>query len=352
MRALVFRGEGAVDHTTVEDPELVAEGDAIVELEAAGLCGSDLHPYLGREPARGGVVPGHEGVGRVVATGSAVTLHSVGDRVVIPFTTSCDVCRACRADLSSRCERGSLFGWGDPDVPSSPALPGMQAQLVRVPLADTTLFRIGETLSIEAALLLSDNLPTGWYAAKRADVAPGRPLTILGAGSVGICAAAAAMHFGVDPSHIIVIDPVDERRRIVESALGVRVLDPAHDDLGKIEDTTSIVDAAGSNSSQALAVHLAGPGATVSMIAVQTEPVFGFSPIDLYDGNLTVRSGRAPVRSLLPEVTTAIRAGTLVDPSQAIFTHCRVPLSEGGAMYRRFADRSDGVLKAWFDPAG
>jgi threonine dehydrogenase-like Zn-dependent dehydrogenase len=181
MRALVFDGPGSISYRAdLANPQLLDDRDAIVVLDGAGLCGSDLHPYLGREPARAGVIPGHEAVGSVVATGSGVVHIRPGDRVIIPFTASCGVCRPCMSGLSSRCDQAVLFGWGHPDRTEVAALQGMQAQSVRVPMADSTLVRIPDSVTIPQAILLADNLPTGWHAVRRSDVSRGETLSSWG----------------------------------------------------------------------------------------------------------------------------------------------------------------------------
>ncbi len=348
MRALVFDGPGSISYRTdLADPQLEDERDAVVVLDGTGLCGSDLHPYLGREPARAGVIPGHEAVGSVVATGSGVVRVRTGDRVIIPFTASCGDCNPCTSGLSSRCDQAVLFGWGHPDRPEVPALQGMQAQAVRVPMADSTLVRIPDTVSIPQALLLADNLPTGWHAVRRADVSTGETLIVLGGGSVGLCAIVAAMQQGID--RVLAIDPV-ESRRAAAARLGARAIAPDDPELDRLAPVGSVIDAAGTAAAQRLAVALCRPGATLALIAVQTEQTFGFTPVEAYDRNLTIRAGRAPVRSLLDELMPLVATGDLTTPEQVVFTHEGLPLKDGPDAYRRFADRSNGMIKAWFDP--
>lgn len=185
----MFEGPGRIAHVG-DHPDPVPEGpgDAIVEVAMAGLCGSDLHPYLGAEPARTGVVPGHEAVGCVVGVGAAVTQVAVGDRVIVPFSVSCGTCRPCREGLSSRCEGARLLGWGDP-APGGVALDGAQARLVRVPLADGSLVAVPDDVADPAALLLCDNLPTGST----------RPAGAGSARAASIIAVQTAPAFGIDP---------------------------------------------------------------------------------------------------------------------------------------------------------
>ena len=136
MRALTWRGVRDIRHEDVPDPALRNDGDAIVRVERAGLCGSDLHVYHGRELGLDvGTVMGHELVGRVVDAGPSVRRHAIGSRVVAPFRTCCGTCFFCRRGLSARCPEGQLFGW----VQGGAGLHGAQAELVRVPHADASL---------------------------------------------------------------------------------------------------------------------------------------------------------------------------------------------------------------------
>jgi alcohol dehydrogenase len=352
VRGLRFAGPGRIEVADdLPEPRLEAATDAIVTVRASGLCGSDLHPYLGREPARAGVVPGHEAVGEVLDVGDEVTTVRPGDRVLVPFTTSCRTCGPCRRGLTARCERGQLFGWGDPDRPTSPALHGAQAERVRVPLADGTLVAVPADLDDLDAVLLTDNLPTGWTAVHRAEVAAGSPLAVVGLGSVGLCTVWAAQLAGADP--IIAVDPVPTRReraarRGVTAVHPDEVGDAAHDLVP--EGLLAAVEAAGSASAQALAASLLAPGGVLSLISVQTGDRFGFRPSEAYDRNLTVRAGRASARAVLDELLPHLHASRWPLPTADLVTHPTVPLEDGPATYRRFAEHDDGLVKAVFRP--
>ena len=152
MRALVYRGVESLACETVPDPAIEAPGDAVVRVEAAGVCGSDLHVWHGRETPDAGTVMGHELAGEVVEVGPGVQGLARGDRVAAPFTTSCGDCFYCRTGLTARCERGELFGW----VEGGRGLHGAQAEYVRVPLAATTLVRVPEGVPAALALLAGD----------------------------------------------------------------------------------------------------------------------------------------------------------------------------------------------------
>lgn len=340
MRGLVFDGPGAIRYADdLADPSIDDPNDAIVDVQLAGLCGSDLHPYEAREPCAAGVVPGHEAMGLVSAVGSQVTLFRPGDRVIVPFTVSCGSCDRCLTALSSRCRSSRLFGWGDP-AGEPPPLHGCQAERVRVPLADGTLVRLPDTIDDVTALLLSDNFPTAWYAVGRTDWTSGA-LAIIGLGAVGLCAVAAAQAMGVD--EIVGVDPIPERRQAAEG-MGAATAAP-----DEIEGTfAAVVEAAGPTAAQHLAASIAAPGATISIIAVQTAPAFGIDPVAAYDRNLTIRTGRAPVRSSLDRILDDVAAGTIAVPTESIVTHPDRPLESGPDLYRAFAAREEGFVKATF----
>ena len=139
MQALTFGGKEIIEYSIVKDPELLHPTDAIVKITMAGICGSDLHVYHGRETGLDhGTVMGHEFTGIVEEAGSDVKKFKKGARVLSPFTTSCGECFYCRIGLTCRCEKGNLFGW----VQKGHGLHGAQAGYIRVPMADSTLVAI------------------------------------------------------------------------------------------------------------------------------------------------------------------------------------------------------------------
>lgn len=346
VRGLVLEATGRIAfREDIAEPDLLDPRDAVVAVTAAGLCGSDLHPYEGREAVRFGVVQGHEIVGEVLSVGSAVTAFKRGDRVLASFTTSCGLCDFCRRGLSARCVSGELFGYGPPDG-ARPPLQGGQAERVRVPLADSTLVAVPPAVTDAEAVLLTDNLPTAWYAAQRADITPGASVAVVGLGSVGLLALAAARSAGA--GSVVAVDPVEDRRRRA-AALGATTVDP--EAAAKMEGQfDAVVEAAGTAPAQRLAFSLLRPGGVLSLISVQTAEHFAFTPVHAYDANATIRAGRAPVRSVLEDLLPRIAAGELRIPVETVVTHPAVPLEEGPGTYRRFAAREAGLVKAYFDP--
>jgi threonine dehydrogenase-like Zn-dependent dehydrogenase len=238
-----------------------------------------------------------------------------------------------------------LFGYGPPDG-SRPPLHGGQAQRVRVPLANTTLMPVPTGVTDETAVLLTDNFPTAVAAVQRADVAAGDSVAVVGLGTVGLCAVAAA--YGAGAAGVLAVDPVADRRRRA-GGLGATPVSP--DEVAAAhEGYRCVIEAAGTPAAQRLAFDLLRPGGVLSVIAVQTTQAFGFSPVEAYDANLTLRVGRAPVRSLLDALVDDVAAGRLEVPTSTVVTHPGTPLEEGPALYARFAAREPGLVKAVFAP--
>jgi len=350
MRAVTFTGLRAVDVVDRPSPELVDPSDAIVEVELAGICGSDLHPYEGRE--RGldlGTTMGHELTGRVVAVGDEVVTLAPGDAVMSPFSTSCGVCPSCRRGLSARCSRGALLGW----IERGRGLEGAQAERVRIPLADGTLVHRPPDLSPTEALLLGDVVATGFFATERAGVNAESRVAVVGLGAVGLAAVLAARHAGA--ALVLGYDAVASRLELAAS-FGATVV-PIADDAGRprpIADLAAaarrgtgegvdvVVEAVGSPDATRLAVSLLRPGGHLSIAGVHAEPAFDLSPTLAYDLNVTLSLGRCPARSRLEALSAVQRSARL--PLERLVTH-RVPLDAAPDAYRMFAERRDGCIK-------
>jgi threonine dehydrogenase-like Zn-dependent dehydrogenase len=345
VRALTFRGIQDIRYEDVPDPRIEAPGDALVRIECAGLCGSDLHVYHGRETGIDpGTVMGHEFVGRVVETGpDAAALD--GRRVVAPFTTACGRCFYCLRGLSARCTAGALFGW----VQEGAGLQGGQAEFVRVPLAASTLVAIDDDLPARSALLLADVLPTGWHVARMGEVGPDSVVVVLGCGPIGLAAVVSAVE--LKARRVFAIDAVAERLALAER-FGAEPLHRDSDSAGVVRDATegrgadAVLEAIGSEAAGRLAFDLVRPGGVVSIVGVHHESRFAFSPVEAYDRNLTLRIGRCPARSLMEELRGFL---TRREDVGAIVTH-ELPLAEGAEAYRRFDLKQDGCIKVAFTP--
>ena len=343
MRALTFRGIHDIRYESVPDPRIEGPGDAIVQVERAGLCGSDLHVYHGREAGIDpGTVMGHEFVGRVAETGpDAFAL--AGRRVVAPFTSACGHCFYCLRGLSARCPSGALFGW----VQDGAGLEGGQAEFVRVPLAASTLVPIDDDLPAAIALLLADVLPTGWHAARMGEVGPDSVVVVLGCGPIGLAAVASAVE--QKARRVFAVDGVAERLALAQR-FGAEPLQRDSDLAGVVRDATegrgadAVLEAIGSEAAGRLAFDLVRPGGIVSIVGVHHESRFAFSPVEAYDRNLTLRIGRCPARSLMEELRGLL---TRRKDLGAIVTH-ELRLAGGTEAYRRFDLKEDGCIKVAF----
>lgn len=342
MRALTFVDIARVVCDEVADAKIEDPRDVLVQVERTAICGSDLHVYRGGE--RGldvGTVLGHEFQGRVLERGADVTCFEVGDSVCAPFTTSCGHCRACRRGLTSRCIHGQLFGW----VQDGHGLHGAQAELVRVPLADSTLVTIPAGVDEELAVLAGDVFATGSYCAERAGVGPGHLIVVIGCGPVGLCAILAALARGAE--QVLAVDSVAERLALAE-AFGAQALEPAAAmaavrRASEGEGADAVLECVGSPEATRAAFELLRPGGTLSAVGVHTEAQLAFSPGEAYDKNLSYVAGRCPARQGLAE--RLVNLQRCPQDLRKLFSH-RLPLSEGPEAYRLFDAKLDGCTKA------
>ena len=345
MKGVCFKSVGEVDTLEMVDPEIQQPTDAILKVTMAGLCGSDLHLFHGREVGVDqGTVMGHEVVGEVVAVGSDVNKLKVGDVAFAPFTTSCGNCFYCQSGLTARCIHGQLFGWREQDQ----GLHGCQSEFVRVPLADGTLKKKPAGLSNVSALLLADNFSTGFFCAEMADISPEKTCVVIGCGTVGLLSIIAAKHLGAEK--LYAIDPVPNRRKEAE-ALGALPLTPENA-VAAIEDATdqrgadSVMELVGNPAAQQLAYRVMRPGGTMSVVGCHCTPNFAFSPIDAFDKNLTYRTGRCPARHYMDKLTDRVASGEFEIDS--FVTH-HFSVDESVRAYDVFSNRKDGCVKAVFE---
>ena len=348
MQALTFGGVETILHHRVDDPHILNADDAIVKISLAGICGSDLHVYHGRETGLDhGTVIGHELVGTIVETGKAVKNFHIGSRVLSPFTTSCGECFYCRIGLTCRCEKGSLYGW----VHNGYGLHGAQAQYIRVPMADSTLVPLSNDLSDEKGLLLGDIFSTGYFCADNAGVNAKGVYAVIGCGPVGLMTIIAAKHLGAEK--LFAIDYIPERLQKAKE-FGAIPLNPSESDIKKIildnsngRGADAVMEVVGSPDTLKLAIELLRPGGTISSVGVHTADNFSFSPVQAYDKNLVYKSGRCPARYYAEKL---IRE-EVVQRYQVenIITHY-FPLEQGAFAYDTFDRKKDNCIKAVLRP--
>jgi alcohol dehydrogenase len=211
MKALVYHGPGKRQWQDKPDPAIEQPTDAVVRISHTTICGTDLHILKGDVPTcEPGRTLGHEGVGVVESVGDGVATLSPGDRVLISCITSCGRCDYCKQGMYSHCRDG---GWI-----LGHRIDGTQAEAVRIPHADNSLYKLPDGLDNESAVMLSDILPTGHeIGALNGEVGLGDTVAIVGAGPIGLAALLTARFYS--PARIIVIDP-DENRLETARQLG------------------------------------------------------------------------------------------------------------------------------------
>jgi len=319
MRAVTFQAPGEVRVEEVPDPELGGPDEAIVRVEASGICGSDLHIYHGRVRIEPGFVIGHEYVGTVVAAGDEVGGVDEGDRVLGTYCTACGGCFFCARGDFHKCDHGRVFGHGA----TLGSLPGAQAELLAVPNADLTLRRVPEGMSDEVALFAGDVMGTGWHAVAETGIEPGSTAAVLGLGPVGLCAVQVAYARGAE--RVIAVDTVAERLEMARSFGAEPVHLTEEDPRAAVKAATegrgvdATIDAVGHPDALELACRLTRKAGTVSATGVYAER------IELHMGivwikALTLKTGHANVIRHVDPVLEALAAGTL-DPSPLVTHH-------------------------------
>ncbi len=215
MKALVYHGPGQKAWEEVPNPVIQDPTDVIIKIETTTICGTDLHIMKGDVPAvTDGRILGHEGVGTVVEVGESVKDWKVGDRAIISCITNCGKCIYCRKGLPSHCQTVGGIGWIFGHL-----IDGTQAEFVRVPFADTSLYRIPEGVSDEEGIFVSDIIPTGYEIGIRdGGVKPGDVVAVVGAGPVGLAAIMTAGLHGA--SRVIAVDLDDNRLELAKRDFG------------------------------------------------------------------------------------------------------------------------------------
>src|SRR6476620_1025632 len=338
MRAVTYQAPGEVRVEEKPDPEVGSPDEAVVRVEATGVCGSDLHLDHGRIKIEQGFTLGHEYVGTVVAAGDAVTSVKEGDRVLGAFLTACGECFFCLRGDFHKCDRGRVFGHGS----TLGSLQGAQADLLLVPRAEMTLRRVPEGVSDEVALFAGDVMGTGYHAVQALDLEPGGSVAVLGLGPVGLCAVQVALAAGAET--VLAVDSVEERLAMAES-FGATPLHLTEDDVrGAAKQATEgrgvdgAIDAVGHPEALDMACRLARKAGVVSATGVYSERA------DVHMGvvwikALSLRTGQANVIGHLDRVLAMLSAGVL-DPGPLV-TH-RMSLDEAPEAYAIY-DRREAL---------
>jgi alcohol dehydrogenase len=371
---MVYRGPYKVRVEEKDIPKIEHPNDAIVRVELAAICGSDLHLYHGLLPdTRIGHTFGHEFIGRVEEVGPSVQNLKRGDRVMVPFNIYCGSCFFCARGLYSNCHNvnanatavGGIYGYSH----TAGGYDGGQAEFVRVPFADVGPSIIPEWLPDEDALMLTDAFSTGYFGAQLGDIVEGDTVVVFGAGPVGLAAARSSWLMGA--GRVIVIDHLEYRlAKARDFAYAETYNFNEYDDivvhLKKITGHLGAdvaIDAVGAEADGNLLQHITGAklklqggspvalnwaidgvrkGGTVSVMGAYG-PIFSAIKFgDAVNKGLTIRSNQAPVKRQWPRLFEHIRNGH-IKPSDMI-TH-RIPLEHIAEGYHMFSSKLDGNIK-------
>jgi threonine dehydrogenase-like Zn-dependent dehydrogenase len=344
MRATLMYKAGDVRVENVPDARLVESTDAVIRITRACICGSDLWPYKELEPVAGGRPMGHEAIGVVEVVGVDVRRIKRGDLVIMPFAYSDGTCAFCHEGLQTACAHGGFFGVG--------AVGGAQAQAVRVPLADGTLYKLPvreDDALMPSLLTLSDVMGTGHHAAVTARVSPGKKVAVIGDGAVGLCGVIAAKRLGAE--QIIILGHHPARIALARDFGATDVVsergEAAIEHVRKVTGGTgvhSILECVGSEDAMRTSILIARPGAAVGRVGV---PHYEGTPASqqAFYGNISVGGGPAPVRAyietLLPDILEGrIHPGLVFDRT--------IDLDQVPAGYRAMNERQ--ALKVMIAP--
>ncbi|MCL6525131.1 MAG: zinc-dependent alcohol dehydrogenase family protein [Thermoflavifilum sp.] len=332
MKALVYRGPGSKEWTDKPMPTIQAPTDAIVRITKTTICGTDLHILKGDVPAVvDGRILGHEGVGIVEEVGPGVRNFKVGDRVLISCVTSCGKCEYCKKGMYSHCEDG---GWILGHL-----IDGTQAEYVRIPHADTSLYPVPEGIDEEALVMLSDILPTGFeVGVLKGQVQPGDTVAIVGAGPVGLAALLTAQFYS--PAEIIMVDLDDSRLEVARTFGATKTVNSSRGNPveavmeltgGKGVDVA--IEAVGIPVTFDICQGIVAAGGHIANVGVHGKSV-NLHLEKLWIQNITLTTGLVDTNST-PMLIKTVVAGKL-EPKQLI-TH-RFPLSDIEKAYEVFGN--------------
>jgi threonine dehydrogenase-like Zn-dependent dehydrogenase len=311
MRATVMYRAGDVRIVNVPDARIIESTDALIRITAACICGSDLWPYKELEADEHGRRMGHEAIGVVESVGADVRTVKPGDVVVMPFAYSDGTCSFCQDGLNTSCVHGGFFGVGGP-------ADGAQAEALRVPQADGTLFVLPaarDKALLPSLLTLSDVMGTGHHAARAARAGKGKKVAVIGDGAVGLCGIIAARRLGAE--QIIILGHHPDRIALAKEFGATDVVkERGQDAVERVRELTggfgahSILECVGTEQAMLSAIGMARPGAAVGRVGVPHYEAIPASQPAFYN-NVTVSGGPAPVRAYIRELLPDILEGRI-----------------------------------------
>ena len=336
MRALVYQGPANKHWTDVPDPTILDATDAIVGVDTTTICGTDLHILKGDVPeVTAGRVLGHEAVGTVEAVGAAVTNFRPGDRVLVSCISSCGRCRYCREGRYGQCIGGGGWVLGH-------LIDGTQAEYVRIPYADTSLYKLPAAVSDEEAVMLSDILPTSYeVGVLNGTVRPADFVAVVGAGPIGLAATMTSRLFS--PRHVVAIDLADSRLEMSKQFGADETINSGREDaVARIKAMTDglgadvVIEAVGVPETFELCTSLVRPGGHVANIGVHGKPA-SLALDKLWAADVTITTGLVDTYST-PTLLQMVASGQL---STKPFSTHHFALADIEAAYDTFANAAD-----------
>lgn len=378
MKAVTYQGIKEVEVKHVDDPTIKENDDIVVKIMTTAICGSDLHLIHGMVPnLPTDYVIGHEPMGIVEEVGKDVTKVKKGDRVIIPFNISCGKCWYCQNQLESQCDNsnengdmGAYFGYSE----TTGGYPGGQAEYLRVPYANFIPFKIPAEAELEdeKLVLLADVVPTAYWSVENSGMKAGDTVIILGCGPIGLIAQKFAWLKGAE--RVIAVDYIDYRLEHAKRTNQVETVNfELYEHVGEhLKDMTDggadvVIDAVGMDGkmtpleflASGLKLHGGSMGAVVTAAqavrkggTIQITGVYGgrynaFPLGDLFQRNVNIRTGQAPVIHLMPTLYDMIQSEK-IDVSD-IITHV-LPLDEAKRGYELFDTKQDNCIKVVLKP--
>jgi alcohol dehydrogenase len=336
MKALVYHGPDQKAWEDVPIPAVVADTDAIINVELTTICGTDLHILKGDLPTvADGRILGHEAIGTVETVGRAVSTIQPGDRVLVSCVTSCGRCRYCREGMFGQCLGGGGWILGN-------EIDGTQAEYVRVPFADTSTYLIPPGVEDEAVLMLADILPTAYeVGAVNGRVGPGDTVVVVGAGPIGLSAILGSRLYS--PGHVVAIDLASARLDAAKHFGADTVINPSMEDaVASVMAMTGglgadvAIEAVGTPTTFELCARLVRPGGHVANIGVHGKPAT-LHLEDLWSRNVTITTGLVDTWST-PTLLKLVESGQL-NPMPFV-TH-RYSMDDTLTAYETFAAAAD-----------
>lgn len=378
MKAVTYQGLKNVAVKEVPDPKIEKPDDMIVRMTTTAICGSDLHLLHGMIPnVHEDYIIGHEPMGIVEEVGPEVTRLKKGDRVVIPFNISCGECFYCKNQLESQCDNsnengdmGAYFGYSG----TTGGYPGGQAEYLRVPYANFTHFKIPENSEVpdEKLCLIADVMTTAYWSVDNAGVKDGDTVIVLGCGPVGLLAQKICWLKGA--KRVIAVDYIDYRLRHAKKTNRVEIVNAGEQDTtgsylkeltkggadvvidctgmsGKMTPMESLASGmklhGGALGGVTTAAQAVRKGGTIQLTGVYGGRYNGFPLGDIFQRNINIRTGQAPVIHYMPHMYELIDTGK-IDPGD-IITHV-IPLSEAKRGYEIFDTKTDDCIKVLLKP--